>query len=130
MDILHFPENGTPKQLGALVFHRLQSFSLTFLSLIYREPGILKVTDVPLAIFDTWAKSNENHKIKAQFMGDTLVLTMASKLYDGSAAWIAEHIKETVRNMCPARDARVIAHTGCTSPVEFQSLIAFSDGFG
>ena len=118
MDIITFPDHGTAKQLSLLVSHRLKSFSLTFLSLIYREPSTIKITNVPVAVFDLWAQTHQDSPVRAQFTGTTLVVTMPSTLHDGVAAWIGQHIRDTVRAMCPARDARVSVHGGRT-PVEF-----------
>jgi hypothetical protein len=119
MDIITFPDHGTAKQLSLLVSHRLKSFSLTFLSLIYREPRTIKFTNVPIAVFDLWAQRHQDSPVRAQFTGRNLVVTRPSSLHAGTAAWIAQHIRDTVRAMCPARDARVSAHGGRTSPLEF-----------
>jgi hypothetical protein len=57
------------------------------------------------------------------------VISMPSKLDDGTASVIGAHITRTVESMCTAGDAVINVHTGCTSPAEFSSLIAFSDRY-
>jgi hypothetical protein len=103
------------------------SLIFIFLSLICRAPGTLKITNVPVAVFNTWSQSHQDARLRVQFSGMTLVISMPSKLHDGTASVIAAHITKTVESMCTAGDAIINMHTGCTSPVEFWSLIAFSD---
>jgi hypothetical protein len=119
MDTIPLPPDGIAKQLSLLISHRLKSSTLAFLWLICREPGTLKITDVPSAVFDQWAQTHHDSRLRAQFKGSTLVLSMPSNLNDGTASSIGLHIRDTVLAMCPARDARVTCHGGCTSPVEF-----------
>jgi hypothetical protein len=119
MDIIPFLANGTAKHLSLLVSRRLKSSTLTFLSLRCRDPGTLKITNIPVAIFDQWAQSHQDSPLRAQFKGSTLFLSMPSTLHDGAASSIGSFIRDTVVAMCPARDARVRIHGGCTSPAEF-----------
>ena len=119
MDIIPFLANGTAKQLSLLVSRRLKSPALAFLSLRCRDPGTIKITNIPVATFDQWAQSHQDSPLRAQFKGSTLVLSMPSTLHDGTASSIGLHIRDTVVAMCPARDARVKIHGGCTSPAEF-----------
>src|SRR5271163_3884178 len=102
MDILFSP-NGTASQLSLLV-KKLKSY-ICFLSLICRAPGTLKITNVPVAVFDTWAQSHQDARLRVQFSETTLVISMPSKLDDGTASVIAAHIAKTVESMCTAGDA-------------------------
>ena len=122
MDNIPFPANGTAKSLSLLVNNHLKYYALAFVSLICREPGTIKIKNVPVAIFDQWAQTHQDSRLRAQFKGTTLVLTMPSSLHDGTAIAIGLHIRDTVKAMCPAGDCRVNIHGGRTSRVEFQSL--------
>lgn len=132
----HLRRQSTTWTLNSLLMERpltcrcsWTSLSLTFvfLSLICRSPGTLKITKVPVAVFDTWSQSHQDARLRVQFWGTTLVISMPSKLHDGTASVIAGHIAKTVETMCTAGDAVINVHTGCTSPIEFWCLIAFSD---
>ena len=52
MDTIPLPPDGTAKQLSLLVSRRLKFSTLAFLWVICREPGTLKITDVPSTVFD------------------------------------------------------------------------------
>jgi len=113
MDI-QFPSNGTASQLSLLV-RKLKSSTFIVLSLICRAPGPLKITNVPVAVFD----SHQDVRLRSQISGTTLVISMPSKLHDIAASVIAAHIAKTVESMCTAADAVINVHTGSTSTVEF-----------
>jgi hypothetical protein len=117
MDIT-FPPNGTAFQLSLFV-SKLKSSTFVFSFLICRSPGTVKITNVPVAVFDAWSQTHQDTPIKAQFFGTTLVVSLPSKFHAGTASVIAGHIAKTVESMCPAGDAVINVHTGCTSPVEF-----------
>jgi hypothetical protein len=79
------------------------------------------VKPVLVVVFDQWAESNRDTRVRAQLYHTTLIFTMPSHFHDAAALYIGEHIAEAVRAMRPARDARVHFHGGWTSPEEFLS---------
>jgi len=72
-----------------------------------REPGQYHITLVPLAMFDSWAKSHPDCTLSLQYISGLLVVNIMHPPHDGVADIIDAHIVQIVHSMCPQNDMEV-----------------------